>query len=182
MRQVAGEPEELELKREHERLERRLGREVDGELVEEVEKARQAVKGLRVWVMLEEEPEHRLEPDLPYGEAVRVGPRGVVRTDEIGAGDSGELSSAFVKEKLDVAQRLQPGAESRLRTAHPLRDRAEAAPVERVEVKNPVGLPESERPEDDRLGLDSARRHVSSVISRREGDRDVRPGRTQRRV
>ena len=52
-------------------------------------------------------------------------------------------------------------------------------PVERVEVKDPIGLPESERPEDDRLGLDSARRHVSSVISRREGDRDVRPGRTQ---
>jgi hypothetical protein len=78
-----------------------------------------------------------------------------------------------MKEKLDVAQRLQPGAESRLRTAHPLGDRAESAPVERVEVKDPVGLAESERPEDDGLGLDNARRHLSSVISRPERHRDM---------
>ena len=55
--------------------------------------------------------------------------------------------------QLDVRERLEPRAEAGLRLADALRDRADAAAVERVEVEDAIGLAEPERAEDDGLGL-----------------------------
>ena len=62
MREIAGEPQELELERQAERVERRPLRRVRG-LVEEIEEARQRRERARVRLLLGEQPEHRLGAD-----------------------------------------------------------------------------------------------------------------------
>ena len=65
--------------------------------------------------------------------------------------------------ELDVRERLEPRAEARLRLADALRDRADAAAVERVEVEDAVGLAEADRAQHDGLGLVGAAGHVRPV-------------------
>src|SRR6476619_649506 len=52
-----------------------------------------------------------------------------------------------------MAQRLQPRAEARLRSPDTFCHSADATPLERVEVKDAVCFAESERSQDDGLGL-----------------------------
>ena len=82
--------------------------------------------------------------------------------DERCAGDGVELAAALVQDELDVGERLQAGAEPRLRLANALRDRADTPPLVRVEVQDAVGLAEPERAEDDGFGRGRAS-HGSSV-------------------
>ena len=68
MRQVAGEPEQLELEGEHKRIEgRALG--AFRQLVEEVEEARDRGEGALAGLLLAEAAEHRLQPDQTHREA-----------------------------------------------------------------------------------------------------------------
>src|SRR5262249_12100861 len=73
VRKVAREPGELELERERERVERgpAAGR---LDLVEEVEEARERRERPLVPLGLAEEPQHRLRPDQPDAEPVRLLP------------------------------------------------------------------------------------------------------------
>ena len=82
VRQVAGQPEQLELEREPERVE---GRPVGGvrRVVEKIEEARQRDERPLVRLLLAEQPQHRLGADHPDREAVVVLARLAVRSDEL---------------------------------------------------------------------------------------------------
>ena len=162
MREVPREPEQLQLEGEDERIERRLGPARLG-AVQDVEKPRQRLEGARVPLLLGEEPEHRLEPDQTDGQTVRVLASLAVRPHERGPGHGRQLSAPLVEHQLDVAQRLEPPAETRLRPPDPLRDRPHAPALERVQVQDAVRLAEPQRAQDDRLRLVPAPRHASSV-------------------
>ena len=153
MRDVAGEPQELELERERERVERCASARAGRDRVHRDEEARQRLERALVPLLLDEEPQHRLRPDEPDREAVRVFARRPVRVDERDAGDRVQLAGALVEEQLDVRERLEPRAEARLRLADALRHRAHAAAVERVQVEDAIGLAVAERPEHDGLRL-----------------------------
>ncbi len=163
MREVAGEPEELELERERERVERGpLGR-AARQLVEQVEEPRQRLERARVPLLLVEQAQHRLGTDEPDAEPVRVLTGACMRADEIDAGDRAQLARALVQLQLDVRERLQPRAEPALRLAHALRDGAHPPSLERVEVQHPIGLAETDRPQHDCLRADGATGHGSTV-------------------
>jgi hypothetical protein len=66
-----------------------------------------------------------------------------------------------VEHELGMAERLEAGAEPRLRLADALGDRADTPPLERVEVKDAVGLSEADLAEDDRFRLPGV--HEASV-------------------
>ena len=104
-------------------------------------------------------------PIRPTLEPVVVLARGVVRAEELDAGDRVQLARALVEHQLDVAERLEPGAEARLRLADALGDRADPAAIERVEVEHTVGLAEAERAQHDRLGLVGAAGHRAKCRS-----------------
>jgi len=73
VREVAGQPEELELEGEDERLQRRLRGQLRLDLVQEVEEARERVERLRLRLLLDEEAEDGLEPVLSWrSELARV--------------------------------------------------------------------------------------------------------------
>src|SRR5665647_1510610 len=164
VRQVAGQPEQLELEREHERVERRAALR-DGRLVQDVEEAREGGEGALVRLLLAEETEHRLGADEADREAVVVLACRAVRPDELGAGDGLEVAGALVEHQGGVRERLEARAEARLRLPDALGDRADTAAVERVEVEHAVGLAEPERPEDDGLGLVGAGGHIPFRLS-----------------
>ena len=112
MRQVAGEPEQLELEGEAERVERRPGGRQASGLVQEVEEAGQRAEGPRIRLLLGEEPQHRLRPDEPDREPVGVLARRAVRPDQVDARHRLQLAAALVEEQLDVAERLEPRPEA----------------------------------------------------------------------
>jgi hypothetical protein len=58
-----------------------------------------------------------------------------------------------VEQKLGMRERLEPRTEARLRLADSLGDGADPTSVERVEVKDAVGLAEPERSEHYGFGL-----------------------------
>ena len=91
MREVAGEPEQLQLKGEDERVERGLGRKRGLDVVEEVEEARQRIEGGRVGVLLDEEAKHRLEADVAHRHAVAVDAPALVGAQKVGAAHGAEL-------------------------------------------------------------------------------------------
>ena len=157
MREVAGEPEELELEGEHERVEGGLSGKPRLDGVEEVEEAGQGVERARVRVPLEEEAQHGLQADVADRKPVAVGAAQVVGADEIDAGDGVELAPPLVQHRLDVAERLETPPEARFRLACAFRDRSGAAPLEREEMEHAVGLAVANRPQDDGLGLPRAR-------------------------
>ena len=162
MGHVPGHPQQLQLEREHDGIERGARAGPRRSLVERVEEARQRREGLLVRLLLGEEPQHRLEPDHPDLEPVGIRADAVVRADERRAGDGVELAAALVEDELDVGERLQAGTEARLRLADALRDRADASPLVRVDVQDAVGLAEPEGAEHDRFGRGRAG-HGSSV-------------------
>ena len=164
MREVAREPQELELEREDERVERGLGGQSGLDSVEKVEEARQRVERSGVRVLLDEEAEHRLEADVADRHSVAVDAGALVGAQEVGAADCAQLPPPLVQHELDVAEGLEPGAEARLRLAHSLRDRPDPAALERVEVKDAIRLGEADRPQDDSLRLERARRHGPSLV------------------
>ena len=127
-----------------------------GNRVDRLEEARQRLECALVPLLLDVEPQHRLRADEADREPIRILAGRAMRVDERGARDRVQLARALVEEELDVRERLEPRAEARLRLAHALRDRADPAPVERVQVEDAVGLREAERPQDDRLGLVAA--------------------------
>jgi len=165
VRQVTGEPEQLQLEREPERVELRPSPGAVLEPVEEAEEPGQRLERARVRLRLGEQPQHRLEADQADPEAVGVLARGVVRPDQVRARHRLELAGALVEQELHVAERLEPAAEARLRLADPLRDRADAPALERVQVQHAIGLAEPERPQDDGLGLVAPPGHEPSLVS-----------------
>ena len=72
VRQVAGEPEQLELERERERVERRPRRARGSSSSSDVEEARQRRERALVPLLLGEEAQHRLGADQPDAEPVRL--------------------------------------------------------------------------------------------------------------
>src|SRR5690606_12293397 len=127
VREVAGEPEELQLKGERERVDgvRRL--DPDRPAVEEVEEPRQRLERRRLRLGLGVEPQHRLGADEADPEAVRLLSHLAVRPEQLDARHGRELTRPAMEEELDVRERLEPPAEARLRLADALRDRAEPA-------------------------------------------------------
>ena len=159
VRQVAGDPEELQLEREHERVERRaLG--ARRRLVEQVEEARERGERPLVRLGLAEEAQHRLGADQPHVEAVPVLARRAVGAQQLDAGDRLQLPAALVQHQLNMRQRLEPRAEARLRLADAFRDRADPSAARRVEMQDPVRLGEAERAQHDRLRLVGPSGHV----------------------
>ena len=112
MRRVAGHPQELELEREHDGVERSARAGPRRHVVESVEEAGQRRERLLVRLLLGEEAEHRLEPDHADLEPVRVGTDPVVRADERGARDGLELPTPLVEHELDVGEGLETRAEA----------------------------------------------------------------------
>ena len=159
VRQVAREPEQLQLEGEDERVERRALR-ARRRVVEQVEEPRERGEGALVRLRLAEEAQHRLGADQADVQAVAVLAGGVVRAQELDPGDRLELAGSLVEHQLDVRERLEPGAEPRVRLPHAFRDCADAATTGGVEVQDPVGLGEADRPEHDRLRLVSPSGHV----------------------
>jgi glutaredoxin 3 len=80
-----------------------------------------------------------------------------------------QLARPLVQDELNVAERLEPGAEPRLRPSDPLGHRPDPPALERVEVEHAVGLAEPQRAQDDRFGLVTAARHAASVEARSVG-------------
>ena len=181
VRQVAREPEELELEREE-----RAGRAPAAPAAPTSTSSSRSRKRVSAWKArgfsspLEEEPQHRLEPDVPDREPVRVRPARVVRADEVRPGDRVQLAAALVQHELDVAERLEPGAEAGPRLARALRDRADAAAVEREEMEDAVGLAVADRAQDDRLRLPRAGGHAASVDTASGGNRRASGYRSKR--
>src|SRR5581483_6498965 len=152
MRQVARDPEQLQLEAQHERIGLGLCHLLflRVERLEEPRECRErALAGLR----LAEQTEHRLGADQADVQLVRVLTRAAVRVEQLDAGDGLELARALVEHQLDVRQRLEPRAEARLRLPHAFCDRADPPALARVQVQDPVGLGEAERAQHDRLGL-----------------------------
>src|SRR5206468_6482008 len=120
-----------------------------------------------VRLLLREEAQHRLRAEKTGSEAVLLLAGRVMRADELDAGNGLELAGALVEHQLDVRERLEPGAEARLRLADPLGNRADASAVERVQMEHAVRFPEPERAQDDRFGLVRAASHgVFSLVLR----------------
>src|SRR5262249_16809044 len=153
VREVAREPKELQLERERERIDCRSSLGACRKLVQQVEEARQRVESARVRLLLREQPQHRLGADQPDTQRVGLLADPVMRVAQVDAGDGLQLARPLVEHQLDVGQRLEPRAEARLRFADPLRDGADTPARECVQVQHPVGLPEAERAQHDRLGL-----------------------------
>ena len=86
-----------------------------------------------------------------------------MRAQQLDAGDRLQLPRSLVQHQLDVRERLEPGAEARLRLADALRDRPDPAAALGVEVEDPVGLGEAHRPQHDRLRLVGLPGHGPSV-------------------
>src|SRR5206468_625062 len=136
LREIAGQPEQLELKGERQRVERRTSAQAGRNRVDCGEEARDRLEGTLVLLLLDEQSEHGLGPDEPDREAIGVFTCRPVRVDERRAGDGVQLAGALVQQELDVGERLETGAETGLRLANSLGDRADASPVERVQVEN----------------------------------------------
>ena len=124
MREIAREPEELELEGEDERLQSRLRRKLRLDVVQQVEEPRERVERSRLRLLLDEEAQHCLEPDVADGEPVRIRARTVVRADQLRPADRVQVAPALVQQQLDVGERLEPTAEARLGLADSLGDRA----------------------------------------------------------
>src|SRR5205085_11248540 len=86
VRQVPGEPEQLQLEAEDERIDGRSCRR-GGRLVEQVEEACERAEGPLVRLRLAEEPQHRLGADQADVEAVRLLAAQAVRAQQLDAGD-----------------------------------------------------------------------------------------------
>jgi hypothetical protein len=140
-----------------------------GASVEQVENAGERLEGTRACLLLGIEAEHRLEADQADAEAVGILARPPVRADELDPGDRLELAAADVEQELDVGERLESRAESRLRLSDAFGHRAYPSAVERVEVEYAIGLAEPHGAEHDRLGLVVPPGHPASVESAREG-------------
>ena len=102
VRQVARDPEQLELEREPERLERRPPVGGMARVVEEVEEARHRGERPLVRLLLAEQAQHRLRADHPHGKAVVVLTCFSVRPDELRCGHRLELAAAAMEDELDV--------------------------------------------------------------------------------
>ena len=73
--------------------------------------------------------------------------------DELDPGHRVQLAGALVQHQLGVRQRLEPGAEARLRLAHALRDRADPSALAGIDVEDAIRLGEPQRTEHDGLRL-----------------------------
>lgn len=163
VREVPGEPEQLELKRENERIQTgRRGEVGRRSLVEDVQEAGQGVEGTWILVVLQEEPQDCLEPDMADGEPEPVGAARVMRTHKVDTGDRVQLAAPLVEDDLDVRERFQAASEARHRLARALRDCPDPAPLEREEVENPIRFPVADRPQDNSLRLPGARHDSQS--------------------
>src|SRR6185503_17802717 len=130
VREVAREPEQLQLEREYERVERGLGGQRGLDVVEEVEETSQRIEGGRIRVLLDKEAEHRLEADVTHRHAIAVDAPTLVGAQKVRAAHRVELPPPLVQHELDVAERLEPRPEARFRLAHTLRDRTHPATLE----------------------------------------------------
>ena len=92
VREVPREPQELELERKCQRVERRAAAHAGRQRVQDGQEARHRLERALVPLLLDEEPEHRLRADEPDGEPIGILTRGPVRVDERRAGDRVQLS------------------------------------------------------------------------------------------
>jgi hypothetical protein len=150
VRQIPRQPEQLQLKRKSERIERGARRS-RLELVDKVEESCQGLERSRVPFLLCEQAQHRLGPDEPNPEPVLLLSDGVMRVQQLDSRDGLKLSRPLVQQHLDMGERLEARAEPRLRLADSLCDSADTTSVERVEVKDPIRFPQSEGAKDNRL-------------------------------
>src|SRR5437773_5421811 len=163
MRQVAGQPEQLELEGERERVQRRAcGERL--ELVEEVEETRQRLERARVRLLFGEEAQHRLRGEQADAEPVLLFARLMMRAEELHSRDGLQRARALIQHQLDVRERFEPRAEPGLRLADSLRDGTDASAVEGVDVQDAIGFAEPERAQHDRLGLVRASGHGSASL------------------
>jgi len=100
---------------------------------------------------------------MPDREPIAVGPPPLVGANELGTAHGVELATTLVQEQVGVAEGLETSAEARLRLAHAFGDRTDAPTLQRVEVKDAIGLCETDRAEDDGFRLPGSRRHAASL-------------------
>src|SRR5919197_2767843 len=111
MRQVPGQPEQLQLERERERVERGPNRRETRRRVEQIEKPRECAERALVGLLLDEQAQHRLGADQPDVESIRVIANELMRRDQLDASHRLELPASLVEQELYVAQRLEPRPE-----------------------------------------------------------------------
>ena len=170
MRDVAGEPQQLELEGEREWIERGTTSRAGRQGVDSGEESRERLERALVLLLLDEEAQHRLGADEPDREPVGILARRAVRVDERDAGDGVELSRALVQQQLDVRERLEPSAEPRLRLAdRPSRSRRTRPRSSRVHVEDAVGLAVAKGAEHHCLRLDRPPHADKSRLRRRVG-------------
>ena len=115
MRQIPGEPQELELEGEREWIEH-------GPVppscsrsfwtVQNVEEAHERVERTGILVMLDEQPQNGLEPDVAHRRSVGIARQALMRPEEVDARHGPELAAALVELNVDVAERLEPCPET----------------------------------------------------------------------
>jgi hypothetical protein len=98
VRQVAGEPEQLELEREAERLELRPRSRFAVRRVQYVEEADNGRKDALVSLLVGEQAKHRLGPDQAHGEPVRAFADRGMWPHERGSGHRRQLAAALVEQ------------------------------------------------------------------------------------
>jgi hypothetical protein len=98
VRNIAGEPEQLELEREPERVEACAAAQALGNGVESREEALERLEPALVLLLLHEEAQHRLRAHEPHRAPVRILPRRPVRVDKGGAGDCLQVARALVQQ------------------------------------------------------------------------------------
>ena len=168
VRQVAGQPEQLELEREPERIERgSVGR--MRRLIEKVEEPRQCGERPLVRLLLAEQPQHRLGADHPDREPVVVlaRRRGASRTSCTRSPSGARCAPDGGRARRATAARAaRRSATSSFARPSPPR-RPGRAPG--VEVKHPVGLSEPDRPENDGLRAVRPSGHASCSLGTAPG-------------
>jgi hypothetical protein len=152
VRQVTRKPEQLQLERERERIERRP-RKTFGQLIDEVEETSDRSERSGIPLLLGEQTQHRLCADQPDPEAVSHVTRRVVRAHQIDPGNRLELPGPLVQKHVDVRERLETCAEAGLRLPDALRDGTNPTAIKGVQVEHAIRLAEAKRAQDDGLGL-----------------------------
>lgn len=80
--------------------------------------------------------------------------------NRVGARDRVQLATPLVQDEVDLHERLEPRPEAALRPARSLGYRTDASMIRRVKMQDAVCLSVTDRPQNQRLGLQRARHAI----------------------
>ena len=127
---------------------------------------REQVVDAAVGVVVVEQARHRVAGARGAVERGAVVAQPRVAGERLRARDREQVAAPLVEHEPQAEERLQPPAEARLRPPDALRDRRQPPALGREQVQDPVRLAVADRPQDDGLGLQTARHRVSLANAR----------------